>query len=291
VSAANGTIHHNHVHHNRAVGIYVDGGFYTQYGGPGTPTTNIAVYNNLVHDGGTGGIALATEGVGDLRNVDVYNNVVYGNTGQGLTLLDYEGEISNLRYFNNTIFQNGGNGIFFTHPQATGCEIFNNIFSQNGGQIVVSYGGKTGNVAVANNLIDGYSSYNGDNSVTGDPLFVDPDQQEFHIQAGSPAIDAAQASSAPELDYDDFLRPNNGLYDIGAYEFGSEPVPLSSKLVSPRNHSVRAVLRSRLGDGYESYNYAGNRYYDITGRKFNFLPKTGTRAGIRIELILKERLW
>jgi hypothetical protein len=41
---------------------------------------------------------------------------------------------------------------------------------------------------------------------------------DFHLQAGSPAIDKAYAAIAPAIDYDGILRPQGAGYDIGAYE-------------------------------------------------------------------------
>lgn len=59
-------------------------------------------------------------------------------------------------------------------------------------------------------------------SLTGvDPLFVSA--QDFHLQAGSPAINAGTASGAPTVDLENGLR--DGAPDIGAYEFGATPRP------------------------------------------------------------------
>ena len=38
-------------------------------------------------------------------------------------------------------------------------------------------------------------------NIWGDPLFVDPDNGDFRIQEGSPCVDAADSSVAPEFDY------------------------------------------------------------------------------------------
>ncbi len=66
--------------------------------------------------------------------------------------------------------------------------------------------------------------------IYADPLFVDPDGGDFHLQLGSPAIDAAHGDVAPELDFEDRPRvdipgvPNTGAgafdyADIGAFEY------------------------------------------------------------------------
>jgi hypothetical protein len=55
----------------------------------------------------------------------------------------------------------------------------------------------------------------------GAPGFVDPTNVDFHLKAGSPAIDAGNAASGLALDFDGGARI--GLPDIGADEFGSGP--------------------------------------------------------------------
>ncbi len=51
------------------------------------------------------------------------------------------------------------------------------------------------------------------------PLFVGPSTHDFHLMAGSPAIDQADPQATDTDDYDGTPRPQNGRSDIGAFEY------------------------------------------------------------------------
>ncbi len=55
-----------------------------------------------------------------------------------------------------------------------------------------------------------------------DPLFVDPVNGDFRLQADSPAIDAGTCIGAPDHDRDGNPRPVGATCDIGAYEYRPE---------------------------------------------------------------------
>ena len=57
-----------------------------------------------------------------------------------------------------------------------------------------------------------------------DPLFVDPNNSDFHLQSDSPAIDAGIALGQVAVDLDQTPRPQGAGWDIGAYEFAPDLV-------------------------------------------------------------------
>ena len=57
--------------------------------------------------------------------------------------------------------------------------------------------------------------------VNVDPLFVNPEKNDFRLQAGSPAIDAGEHIPEVTTDIDGNPRPHGKGYDIGPYEYSS----------------------------------------------------------------------
>jgi len=57
-----------------------------------------------------------------------------------------------------------------------------------------------------------------DHDFTDDPGFADPAHGDYHLAAGSAAVDAGSPERAPVFDLDGAARPAGAGFDIGAYE-------------------------------------------------------------------------
>ncbi len=168
------------------------------------------------------------------------NNIIAGNSaashGGGVYISDSEGRI-----INNTIAENdegAGEGIYLAGSSAP--TITNNIivththgiYEEGSGLPTVNY-----NDVWGNSVGDYWGLTPGAGNVSADPQFVDPVAWDYHLRAGSPAINAGHPddSIAPPYDFDGDSRPFGGRVDMGAdeasFEFSlvkaDEPDPVS----------------------------------------------------------------
>ncbi|MFC4776940.1 sugar-binding protein [Paenibacillus sp. GCM10023252] len=233
------TIENNHVHGNA---------WYTMWAGSGISIlhsrdldNNTSEYknfirNNIVYDNetkvkwieverysdGNGIIVDANQWAAYKGRTLVSNNISYNNGGSGIHAF-YS---SNADIVNNTIYQNGRSPhINYAQLFAANSEninLFNNIVYGREGKVINSESGSS-RVIYANNVYyNGNVTIQGPNDVIADPQFVSltPDALDFHLKAGSPAIDRGTRTLAPVIDYEGDNRPQGGndRYDIGAYE-------------------------------------------------------------------------
>ncbi|MGH9616314.1 MAG: choice-of-anchor Q domain-containing protein, partial [Acidobacteriaceae bacterium] len=186
---------------------YNDGGGIAIQDYDGAVIVQNVIVNNTTIDGVGGGVSVSTpEGV----TVIVSDNTVAMNNAappENISGIDI-GSLAQLYTFTNNIV------VAPTGQFAVFCETENGAVLPTlsytdayapGGQAwggTCNYGSQVGNISV-------------------DPLFVNLSISNFHLQPGSPAIDAG-SNSAPDLpstDFDGHSRIFNGTVDLGAYEY------------------------------------------------------------------------
>ncbi len=154
----------------------------------------------------------------------VTNNVIANNTSIGIRLTDSD----NIRLINNTIVGNGLRGVQVSFAAANPARqsvftLHNNIVANNGecGVFIENEGSQEmdyNDVTGQRYQYCGFPSIQS-NSISQDPIFVNPTVSDYHLSAGSPGIDSGNGSVAPFLDYDGTLRAQNYNVDLGAFEF------------------------------------------------------------------------
>jgi predicted outer membrane repeat protein len=225
------------------------GGMYNDGGSP--TLTNVTFSNNLAQYNG-----------GGIHGIDAGNPVLQNVTFSGNSA-DYGGgmynentmSLTNVTFSGNTANTSGG-GIYSSNGNLTLMNVtFNgNSASQGNGGALFKDGGtvtatncifwgnseeiyKNNPVTVTYSVVEsGYAE--GTNILTTDPLLDTlKDNGGFtktmRLKTGSPAIDAGTPTGAPSTDQRGITRPQNALYDIGAYEVAPSTVTGISPTIGP----------------------------------------------------------
>ena len=152
--------------------------------------------------------------VDDGANVKMEHELIYNNeTGESGSAIyvdaDWNDKPSFLEMNNCTVSGNstkGGDAALFV--QGSTVSVQNCIFWNNGKDFEMIDDGK---LTVTYTLTQ--QGYTGTGNITSNPLFVDASKGNFHLQAGSPAIDAGN----PASDYSKEPAPNGGRVNMGCY--------------------------------------------------------------------------
>jgi len=227
-ASSHGKVYGNHVYNLNHVGIYVDA--------EAEHLFDVEVYQNVVHAIEAMGFSLASEQGGLLENIRLYNNVAYDNlVGLWLSACCIATHpFKDITIINNTFAYNGrdgwGGGIGIENTQMQNVVIRNNICSQNIYSQMAAPPSILPELTVDHNLTDGdrdpeFEFYGVGDLVDVSPSFVNPLMGNYHLLAGSPAIDHGSAAGAPGTDFDGQARPYGTGYDIGAYEVGAPLEP------------------------------------------------------------------
>jgi hypothetical protein len=180
---------------------------------------------NLIHDN-------SETAINSWSNAAVYavNNTIY-HCGRGISV-----ETSTALYAADNIVASltasdychlyifGGNMQSLSHAR-------NNLFYQSGGAVKIEWDSSPMNVAVFEARYGAPGRVEGNRE--GNPQFVDPASGDFHVQAGSPAVNNGTATGCVQevystfsslyglniaVDFDGTGRPVGAAYDIGAFE-------------------------------------------------------------------------
>ncbi len=223
-------------------GATVDGGHYrnnrvgiTLDGAVGTTVTNVLASGN--RDAGI-------KALGGAEPVAITMNTVVDN-GHGSPAPEFAG------------------GMPF--EEAYGVTVNNIVVGNSQGLIAIDGGGFESNLVWGNTIDYAWDVGPSGSDLDLDPLFVSASEGDYHLQAGSPAIDTAGESEADwveQHDADGLVRPNGGGYDMGRHEF----IPVGS--ASSTTLWITEVMANPLiesRDEYvEVYNY-GTVAIDLRG--------------------------
>jgi hypothetical protein len=166
------------------------------------------IHNNIFET--ATGISANGNGAGGADYLYIFNNIWAGSkTAKGAYPSAGKFENINHIWFENNILYNQYNGaaIFFLGSTSNIIFDYNLIYNSDGSaQHCVEWGS-----------YDSCMPSAGHNKLNVNPLFTNG----YHLQSGSPAINAGTTVSGVTNDYDGSSRPQGGAFDIGIFESGS----------------------------------------------------------------------
>jgi len=212
----------------------------------GGTVKNCTIKNNQARDGG--GVALDNDGF--VENCYIFDNLASNNGssgyGGGIRLLN-GGEVRNCVISGNTSVKYGGGVNIWNAGKVKNCVITDNTApSGKGAGIRTRKNGKVYNCIIYYNNGDnyavsssGYHYYNtcttpslpgsySTNCISAVPMFTSttPGSEDYRLQSGSPCIDVGMnlgwMATIPDLDGN--TRIENGIVDMGPYEYIAAPV-------------------------------------------------------------------
>ncbi|MBD3223892.1 MAG: PKD domain-containing protein, partial [Caldithrix sp.] len=176
---------------------------------------NIISQNEIGGSGNTGSYARGAAIYASSSDPVLVGNTITENVGRLDVIADEQGGImyltdSNADFVNNILWNNNPQDIFMAQNETTNSVMLAYCDMQ-GGQDSVFYG-------------DNGTLYYQEGNIDSDPLFVNVSQEDFHLSAGSPAIDAGtdyyewEGQVLVDLQSDEYV---GSAPDMGALEYNS----------------------------------------------------------------------
>jgi len=178
--------------------------------------------NTIGNPGGGGAISVAT-GQPIIANCLFSGNIAFDGGGGAIVNLDESWSapaapfITNCTFHGNVSRETPGGAIFNYENAAP--TIINSIFWGNISSDGTQIKGGVPIVSYSDIDQDGYEGIDG--NIRQDPLFVDPDNGNFHLSENSPCKDAGKDAGV-YVDMDGDARPHDNGFDIGADEYVAE---------------------------------------------------------------------
>jgi hypothetical protein len=208
-------------------------------GGDGIISYGVVERNIVYENGLGGGSGINMDGV---THTMVRNNLLYDNRASGISMYQIDGGSGSHdnRVYNNTILMpsNGRWAINIPNSVDTNNKIYNNILYNAHsfrGSITIASPALSGFESDYNVVVNRLSTNDGDSTITlsqwqalgydmhsfiatPSQIFVDPASGNYHLKAGSPAIDYGLLLAEVTEDLEGNPRPSGPTHDIGAIE-------------------------------------------------------------------------
>jgi parallel beta-helix repeat protein len=192
---------------------------------------NCVISDNSTNHAGGGGIYLKNSSP-DIINTIITGNDAFSNGGAIVCNTYSDARITNCTISRNTAQENAG--ALFCYSQSSPVVTNSILWGDSPEEIYV----QSGHPSISYSDVQG--GWSGTGNIDTDPLFVDPLNDDFHLQNFSPVIDRGTDNGTPELDFEGDQRldhpemPNNpSIWDMGADEFNNNSPPEDFSLLEP----------------------------------------------------------
>lgn len=230
----------NLVHDNAAAGIHMNADL--SQGGDGLITGAVVENNVIYNNGRMGGAAINMDGV---QNSVVRNNILYNNHASGIAMfrIDGAGGPTGNQVYHNTIdmASDGRYALRITDTAGRNTVRNNILYNRNAARGGLSFNtaADVTNTDSSHNLFGGAAFITPDDGTTRhmlaqwqamgheansveasdlNTLFVNPGV-DYHLRAGSPAIDRGLRLTDVTIDFEGHTRPRGASSDVGTDEF------------------------------------------------------------------------
>jgi hypothetical protein len=163
----------------------------------------------------TNGAALLN--IGDNGVMTLENCVLADNTATGFGGAVFTGAAAQTHLSFCTVTDNAASsaGAFGQTSNVPTSTVVSSILFGNLPQEIATLNNVPATVTISTSDV-GQADYGVGSNINADPLFVNPAQRDYKLDAGSPAIDTANPSGAPTIDIDEL--PRGASPDMGAHE-------------------------------------------------------------------------
>ena len=167
--------------------------------------SNIFRYN-LIYNCNVSGIRLHSHNGNTHRNQRVYQNIVRDCASAGIFVRGTSpSPLLDAQVYNNTVVDCGTN--YSVAPTSTRVEVYNNVSKGSGAVDDITDSNGALSFLGYNCFYLSGSGYGGSNNVLADPLFVNEAADNYHLQGGSPCVNAGRTGGT-----------------LGAYITGTETI-------------------------------------------------------------------
>ncbi|MHA2344368.1 MAG: right-handed parallel beta-helix repeat-containing protein, partial [Candidatus Hodarchaeales archaeon] len=247
---------------NKGAGIYMD---YSS----GAIIDSNSIHHNVAH------VAPAIV-VTYSNDIFVSHNIMYSNISEDYISCYGSDNSTNIEFVNNTCVNNSTNGSYlgaFFISTGANVNVINNITAFNGDYGFFNSGGNSNiyidyNDSYGNSQGNYYGYTPGAGSISLDPLFVYPGNNDYHLLVGSPCIDAGDPNSP--------LDPDSTIADMGAL-YGAHTPPPGETIRVPADYPTiqEAINASSNSDTVLVADGIYNEHIDFIGKRILVISENG----------------